>query len=104
MKSKASPPLKACPDYVLIELVAITPEIVVYRYSQEQVIESLKTKVTRLVVPDVFESSKTLIRALAKDGLMEDGKESLLDCRYFYGPCSDFTFKHRFSWTSARSL
>lgn len=58
---------------------AITPEITVYRFSQDQVTESLKVKVTRLAVPDIFENSKTLIRALAKDGLMEDGKENLLD-------------------------
>ena len=59
-------------------LPEITPEITVYRYSHDQVLEMLKAKVTRLVTPEVFEGSRTLIRSLAKDGLMEDGKEELL--------------------------
>lgn len=46
----------------------------------------MKAKVTRLVVPAVFENSKTLIRALAKDGLMEDGKENLLDGKHVLLP------------------
>ena len=62
----------------LLTPIDITPEIAVYRYSNETVIELLKVKVTRLVTPEVFEASKTLIRGLAKDGLMEDDKEDLL--------------------------
>ncbi len=58
----------------------ITPEIMVYRYSQEKFVETLKVKVARLSIPALFESSNTLIRGLAKDGLMEDGKEALLEC------------------------
>ncbi|KAJ3555767.1 hypothetical protein NM688_g2389 [Phlebia brevispora] len=65
----------------------ITPEITVYRYSQERVIETVKVKVTRLVVPEVLESSKTLIRNLAKDGLMEDGKENLLSTGQLRAAC-----------------
>ncbi|TFK54172.1 hypothetical protein OE88DRAFT_1675650 [Heliocybe sulcata] len=60
------------------EVKEITPEIVVYRYSQAQLLEYLRKKVARLSQPQVFESSRTLIRGLAKDGLMEDGKEHLL--------------------------
>lgn len=39
----------------------------------------LRAKVARLATPQVFEGSRTLIRGLAKDGLMEDGKENLLE-------------------------
>ena len=59
-------------------MVEITPEITVYRYAEDKVLESLKAKVTRLVTPEVFECSRTLTRGFAKDGLMEDGKEDLL--------------------------
>ncbi|EPQ57284.1 hypothetical protein GLOTRDRAFT_115274 [Gloeophyllum trabeum ATCC 11539] len=60
------------------EVKEITPEIVVYRYSQAHLVEYLRKKVARLSRPEVFESSRTLIRGLAKDGLMDDGKEHLL--------------------------
>ena len=53
-----------------------------YRYCREKLIDTLKAKVTRLVTPEVFESSKTLTRNLAKEGLMEDGKEDLLTGKY----------------------
>ena len=43
-------------------------------------VETLKAKAERLNTPALFEQSTTLIRALAKDGLMEDGKEKLLEC------------------------
>lgn len=62
-------------------VVDITPEITVYRYSSERVMETLKAKVVRLNTTAMFEGSKTLIRALARDGLMDDGKEDLLECR-----------------------
>jgi ribonuclease H2 subunit B len=58
---------------------------VVYRYSPTKVLEYLRIKVARLARPEVFERSRTLIRGLAKDGLMEDGKEDLLE-----GTVSDF--------------
>ncbi|KZT26700.1 hypothetical protein NEOLEDRAFT_1240767 [Neolentinus lepideus HHB14362 ss-1] len=60
------------------EVKEITPDIVVYRYSQSQLVEYLRKKVSRLSQPEVVESSRTLIRGLAKDGLMDDGKEHLL--------------------------
>ncbi|RDX55099.1 hypothetical protein OH76DRAFT_1397456 [Lentinus brumalis] len=56
----------------------ITPEITVYRYSPERVQSYLRSKVARLSHPDVSEFSRTLTRSLAKDGLLEDGKEELL--------------------------
>ncbi|KAH9992609.1 ribonuclease H2, subunit B [Russula vinacea] len=57
----------------------ITPELTVYRYSEDKVIEYLQTKVSRLSKHVVAEKSRTLIRNLAKDGLMDDGKENLLE-------------------------
>lgn len=42
-------------------------------------VDYLRKKVTRLVAVNEFRESLTVIRLLAKDGLMEDGKEALLD-------------------------
>ena len=60
----------------------ITPEITVFRYSKEKVLQYLHVKVARLSDQKIGEASRTLNRSLAKDGLMEDGKESLLACAY----------------------
>ena len=57
----------------------ITPEVKVYRYSEDKVIEYLQAKVTRLSRHEVVEKSRTLIRNLAKDGLMDDSKEDILE-------------------------
>lgn len=62
----------------------ITDEITVYRYSHDVVLENLKGKVGRLSDPRVAEMSRTLIRSLAKDDLMDDGKEELLECASFF--------------------
>jgi ribonuclease H2 subunit B len=51
---------------------------VVYRFSPSKVMEYLRIKVARLATPKVFEGSRTLVRGLAKVGLMDDGKEELL--------------------------
>ncbi|KAJ7200492.1 ribonuclease H2, subunit B [Mycena rebaudengoi] len=56
----------------------ITSEIIVYRYSPAKVVEYLRVKITRLSTPEMVEVSRTIVRSLAKDGLMEDGKEDLL--------------------------
>lgn len=61
------------------DVKVITDEITVYRYSHDVVLENLKGKVGRLSDPRVAEMSRTLIRSLAKDGLMDDGKEELLE-------------------------
>ncbi|TCD71262.1 hypothetical protein EIP91_011740 [Steccherinum ochraceum] len=61
------------------EVKDISPEITVYRYSFVRLLEYLKTKVARLHDPKTFDISRTMIRNLAKDGLMEDGKEELLE-------------------------
>lgn len=50
-----------------------------FRYSTEKALKYLKTKVARLAKPKVTERSRTIVRNLAKDGLMDDGKEDLLE-------------------------
>jgi hypothetical protein len=69
----------------------ITDEITVYRYSHDVVLENLKGKVGRLSDPRVAEMSRTLVRSLAKDGLMDDGKEELLEC-------ASFSFSTAYFW------
>ncbi|KAI0344673.1 hypothetical protein BDW22DRAFT_1354793 [Trametopsis cervina] len=69
------------------EVKEITSEITVYRYSVEKVISYLKIKVDRLNNPELFETSRTLVRTLAKDGLMEDGKEQLLEAGRLKSAC-----------------
>ena len=61
---------------------AITPEITVYRYSPPILTAYLQRKVARLSESSLQEGSKTVTRNLAKDGLMEDGKEELLKRKY----------------------
>ncbi|KAH7913669.1 ribonuclease H2, subunit B [Hygrophoropsis aurantiaca] len=60
------------------EVKEITPEIRVFKFSPEKLLQYLRAKVDRLSTPRVLEMSRGLIRGLAKDGLMEDGKEDLL--------------------------
>ena len=50
-----------------------------FRYAEVMVMEYLQAKVTRLSRHEVAEKSRTLIRNFAKDGLMDDGNEDLLD-------------------------
>ncbi|KAJ7188027.1 ribonuclease H2, subunit B [Mycena filopes] len=57
----------------------ITEDITVYRFSPETLIQYLRVKVQRLSTPEIVEVSRTMVRNLAKDGLMEDGKENLLE-------------------------
>jgi ribonuclease H2 subunit B len=61
----------------------ITDELTVYRFSTSKMEEYLRAKVSRLAVSEVLEISRTTIRNFAKDGLMEDGKESLLKGLFF---------------------
>ncbi|KAI0745770.1 ribonuclease H2, subunit B [Earliella scabrosa] len=65
----------------------LTPEITVYRYSPERVQSYLKTKVGRLSHQDISEMSRTLTRNLAKDGLLDDGKEVLLTAARLRSAC-----------------
>ncbi|KAH9858715.1 ribonuclease H2, subunit B [Lenzites betulinus] len=62
----------------ICEFKDITPEITVFRYSSERVQECLRGKVARLSNQGTSELSRTLNRNLAKEGLLEDGKEELL--------------------------
>ncbi|KAI9450522.1 ribonuclease H2, subunit B [Russula earlei] len=66
----------------------ITPELTVYRYSQDKVTEYLQAKVSRLSKHTVAEKSRTIIRSLAKNGLMEDGKEDLLELGRIRAACN----------------
>ena len=70
--------LTSCDRY---EYQDITPELTVYRYSEDRVMEYLQAKVSRLSKHAVAEKSRTIIRNLSKDGLMADGKEDLLERR-----------------------
>ncbi|KIY44460.1 hypothetical protein FISHEDRAFT_51725 [Fistulina hepatica ATCC 64428] len=56
----------------------ITPEITVYRYSFGKVLEYLRAKVDRVSSPKFQEGLRSLTRSLAKDGLMDEGKDDLL--------------------------
>jgi ribonuclease H2 subunit B len=61
----------------------ITPEISVYRFSSQILVEYLRKKVARLVAANEFRESLTVVRLLAKDGLMEDGNEALLEGKLY---------------------
>ncbi|KAH9931096.1 ribonuclease H2, subunit B [Epithele typhae] len=54
-------------------------DILVYRYSAERTLEYLRSKVSRLSQQSVSELSSTLTRQFARDGLLEDGKDELLE-------------------------
>ncbi|TEB38289.1 hypothetical protein FA13DRAFT_736201 [Coprinellus micaceus] len=54
-------------------------DTIVYRYSKEKAVQYLRRKVDRLSTAQEVEKSRTIIRILARDGLMDDGKESLLE-------------------------
>jgi ribonuclease H2 subunit B len=60
----------------------VTTELTVYRFSEDKVIEYLQAKVSRLSKDTATEKSRTIIRNLAKDGMMDDGKEDLLERTY----------------------
>jgi ribonuclease H2 subunit B len=62
----------------LCEMKEFSSEIVVYRYSQKKFVDYLRAKVAHLQKCPSFDESQTLTRNLAKEGLMEDGKEELL--------------------------
>jgi len=42
-------------------------------------VDYLRKKISRLAAANDFGESLTVVRLLAKDGLMEDGKEALLE-------------------------
>ncbi|KAF7361700.1 hypothetical protein MVEN_00513600 [Mycena venus] len=57
----------------------ITEDITVYRFSPQRVVEYVRLKVARLSAPEMVDVSRTMVRNLAGDGLMDDGKEQLLE-------------------------
>ncbi|KAF4567569.1 hypothetical protein EYR40_006570 [Pleurotus pulmonarius] len=61
------------------EVKEISEELTVYRYSQVKTIEFLRQKVATVLSSEEFEQNRTIIRGLAKNGLMEDGNEKLLE-------------------------
>ncbi|KAH7888527.1 ribonuclease H2, subunit B [Phlebopus sp. FC_14] len=63
----------------ICEVKEITSEITVLRYSYEQLMRHLRKKVVTLSDPRISEMSRSLTRSLAKDGLMDDKHEDLLD-------------------------
>ncbi|KAL0576284.1 hypothetical protein V5O48_005693 [Marasmius crinis-equi] len=73
--------LQCCKDALgrICEVEHVTSEIVVYRFSSDKAVQYLRKKVERLSKPEVVETSRILTRNLAKDGLMEDDKEELLE-------------------------
>ncbi|TFK20976.1 hypothetical protein FA15DRAFT_688935 [Coprinopsis marcescibilis] len=54
------------------------PETIVYRYSAEKAKKYITAKINRLESSKSLDLSRTIVRNLAKDGLMEDGREKLL--------------------------
>ncbi|KAJ7747352.1 ribonuclease H2, subunit B [Mycena metata] len=73
--------MECCKDALkrVCDVKEIMEDITVYRFSEPKVVEYLRVKVQRLSTPETVEVSRTMIRNLAKDGLMEDGKENLLE-------------------------
>ncbi|KAF9454028.1 hypothetical protein P691DRAFT_798942 [Macrolepiota fuliginosa MF-IS2] len=71
----------------ICDVKEITEEITVYRYSQERTLEYLRKKAVHLSNPKIIEISKTIVRSLAKDGLMEDGNEELLKSGQLRAAC-----------------
>ncbi|KII92761.1 hypothetical protein PLICRDRAFT_51117 [Plicaturopsis crispa FD-325 SS-3] len=72
----------------ICDVKEVTEEITVFRYSPTKLTEYLRAKVSRLANADgVMEGSRTVLRGLAKDGLMEDGKESLLESGKLKAAC-----------------
>lgn len=63
------------------ELIEVNSDLVVYRFSRPNTLLYLEKKVTRLSKGGVIDKSRTLSRELAKDGLMGDDKEKLLERR-----------------------
>ncbi|GJE92210.1 ribonuclease H2, subunit [Phanerochaete sordida] len=71
----------------ICEKKQITEELAVYKYSPDVVLENLRQKVARLNSQAMFDASRTLTRALAKDGLMDDGKDDLLEMGRLKASC-----------------
>ncbi len=53
-------------------------DITVYRFSPTKVVDYVRKKVDHMSSFPVIEMSRSITRNLAKDGLLDDGKEKLL--------------------------
>lgn len=71
----------------ICDVKEITEEIIVYRLSLQKIVAYFRVKAARLAIPEVLEVSRTSIRGLAKDGLLEDGKEELLQMGRIRAAC-----------------
>ncbi|KAE9411259.1 hypothetical protein BT96DRAFT_952373 [Gymnopus androsaceus JB14] len=73
--------LDCCKDALprICDVQELPPDIAVYRFSPTKLVEYLRVKVQNLIKSGVIDSSRILVRSLAKDGLMEDGNEKLLE-------------------------
>lgn len=82
MTSKASPVVHIQPAVLTRIISEITAEITVFRYSSEKLTQELRKKVAVISTPRITEMSKSLVRSLAKDALMEDKNEDLLESEW----------------------
>ncbi|KAF9482144.1 hypothetical protein BDN70DRAFT_829760 [Pholiota conissans] len=80
--------------YSICEVKEISTEIIVYRYSSTKILEYMRSKVTRLSTSLALEASPTMVRSLAKDGLMDDGQDELLICEFSLLSCSALLTSH----------
>ncbi|KIK67208.1 hypothetical protein GYMLUDRAFT_238529 [Collybiopsis luxurians FD-317 M1] len=64
---------------LICDIQNIPPDIIVYRFSYTKLVQYLQLKVQNLINSGLIDGSRTLVRNLAKDGLMEDGNEKLLE-------------------------
>ncbi|PFH53808.1 hypothetical protein AMATHDRAFT_54330 [Amanita thiersii Skay4041] len=69
------------------DVKAVAQDVVVYRYSSIKVIEYLKKKVSQLMDSNAIDDSKVMFRSLAKNGLMDDGNEKLLEVGRIRAAC-----------------
>ncbi|KAF9075437.1 ribonuclease H2, subunit B [Rhodocollybia butyracea] len=81
--------LDCCKDSLsrICDTQEIPPDITVYRFSPTKLTNYLKLKVENLVSSGVIDSSRSLVRSLAKNGLMEDGHEKLLESGRIKAAC-----------------
>ena len=56
----------------------ITDDLVVFRYSEEKLLGYLSKKAERISRTGIIDQTRTLERELQKDGLFDNGKETLL--------------------------
>ncbi|KAK0241807.1 ribonuclease H2, subunit B, partial [Armillaria nabsnona] len=60
------------------EMKEVASDIMVYRFSPTKVVDYVRKKVDYMSSFPVIEMSRSITRNLAKDGLLDDGKEKLL--------------------------